>query len=120
MALPHSTSEASVSDRKRILFGFIFLLIALFGAAVVGVGGWVGRDFQTGALLGLGTFALFAALAVYQFAKIRDFAWLPAVAGGVYAILPDIFLGPTDDIWVLIGGAAITGLLSWRKSRKVG
>lgn len=107
-----------MSDRRRILLGFVLLLVALLGAAVVGMGGWIGRDFQTGALLGLGTFVLFGGLAIYQFVKIRDYAWLPAVAGGIYAILPDIILGPTDDIWVLVGGAAISGLLSWRKRRR--
>lgn len=105
-------------DRNRMLLGFGLLIVALFGASVVGVGGWIGRDFQTGALLGLGTFVFFSALAANQFIKIRDYAWLPAVAGGVYAILPDLIAGPSDDIGVILLGAAISGVISWRKSKQ--
>lgn len=93
------------------------MLLALGGAAVAGLGGWISRDFQTGLVLGLSVFLFFSVLAAYQFFKIRDWAWLPAVAGGVYAVLPDLFLGPADDIGAILLGAAISGVMAWRRGR---
>ena len=107
-----------MSDGKRSCFGFVFLLAALVLAAVFGIGGWVGRDFRTGAILGIGAFAFFAALSAYMFITIKDYAWLPAVFGGLYALLPDLIAGPSDDIVVLILGAVISGIWSWRKSKR--
>ena len=106
-----------MSDRQRIVLGFFLLLLALGGAAAAGLGGWIGRDLRTGAILGLVVFVLFAALAGYPFIKIRDWAWLPAVAGGIYAVLPDLIMGPVDDAGALLLGAAISGVLAWRRGR---
>lgn len=106
-----------MSDRNRVLLGFGLLIVALMGAAVVGLGGWIGRDFQTGAILGAATFVFFGALATYHFIKIRDWAWLPAVAGGLYAVLPDLVAGPADDIGAILLGAALSGLISWRRGK---
>lgn len=106
-------------DRTRMLVGFGLLIVALIGAALAGLGGWIGRDFRTGAVLGAATFVFFGALAAYQFIKIRDWAWLPAVAGGVYAILPDMIAGPSDDIGAILLGAVISGVIGWRRGKRV-
>lgn len=108
-----------MSDGKRSCFGFVFLTAALVFSAVFGIGGWVGQDFRTGLTLSLGVFAFFAALSAYFFITIKDYAWLPAVLGGLYAILPDLFLGPSDDIVVMLAGTVISGIWSWRKNRRI-
>ncbi len=107
-----------MSDGKRSCLGFVFLLAALILAAVFGIGGWVGRDFQTGATLGIGVFAFFAVLSAYMFVTIKDYAWLPAVIGGLYAVLPDLVAGPGDDAVVLVLGALLSGALAWRKKSR--
>ena len=53
-----------------------------------------------------------------MFMTIRDYAWLPAVFGGIYAVLPDLFVGPADDLGALALGALISGIWSWRRSKK--
>lgn len=106
-----------MSDRVRILRGFLLLVVALIGAALVNILGWAWGEYQAGALLGLAVFVLFAGLAVYQFVRVRDWAWLPAVAGGLYAVLPDLILGPADDIGAILLGAVLTAVLSWRRGR---
>lgn len=107
-----------MSDRRRSCLGFVFLFAALGLAVLALIGGWIGWDFRTGAILSVGTFAFFAVLSIYMFVTIRDYAWFPAVIGGLYAVLPDLIAGPTDDIWVLVGGAVLSGFLSWRKRKK--
>jgi len=107
-----------MKDRNRSCLGFFFLSAALFLAVVALIGGWIGWDFRTGAILSIGTFSLFAILAIYMFVTIKDYAWFPAVVGGLYAVLPDLIAGPTDDIAVLILGAVISGIWSWRRSRR--
>ena len=107
-----------MSDGKRSCFGFVFLLAALVLAVVFGITGWAERDFRTGAILGIGAFAFFAALSAYMFITIKDYAWLPAVFGGLYALLPDLIAGPSDDIVVLILGAVISGIWSWRRNKR--
>lgn len=106
-----------MSDRKRILFGLVFLLVALLGAALVNIVGWSAGEYRVGAIAGLVTFVVFAGLAAYHFIKVRDWAWLPAVAGGLYAVLPDLILGPADDLGAILLGAALTGFMSWRRKR---
>lgn len=106
-----------MSDRKRIFFGLVFLVVALLGAAVVNVVGWGAGEYRIGAIAGLVVFVVFAGLAAYHFIKVRDWAWLPAVAGGLYAVLPDLILGPVDDIGAILFGAALTGFMSWRRKR---
>ena len=46
---------------------------------------------------------------------MENWAWLPAIASAIYAILPDFFLGPGDDAGVLVVGALITGVLTYRQ-----
>jgi hypothetical protein len=83
------------------------------------VGGWIGRDFRTGSILGIAAFMFFFVLAAYFFLKIRDWALLPAVAGGIYAVLPDVIFGQGDDIIAIILGAGISLLLAWRRERNL-
>ena len=109
-----------MKDRQRIVLGFFLLVLALIGAALAGLSGFaalVGADSQNGIVLGLAAFVGLGALAAYQFIKIRDWAWIPAVLGGVYAIVPDLLVGPTDDIGALLLGAVISGVLAWRRGR---
>ena len=53
-----------------------------------------------------------------MFVTIKDYAWFPAVVGGLYAVLPDLMAGPGDDVVVLATGALISGIWSWRRSRR--
>jgi hypothetical protein len=107
-----------MSDRRRALLGFVFLLLAMLLAVVALIGGWIGWGFKTGAMLSIGTFVVLAGAAGYMFVSIRDYAWFPAVLGGLYAVLPDLIAGPMDDIGVLLLGAAISGLIGWRKRKR--
>ncbi len=107
-----------MTDRRRSCLGFIFFTASLFLAFVSLFWGWIGWNFRTGAILSTGFFAFFLALALYMFITIRDYAWLPAVFAGMYAILPDMIAGPVDDIGVLALGALISGVWSWRRSKK--
>jgi hypothetical protein len=108
-----------MNDRRRAFLGFVFLLLAMLLAVGALIGGWIGWDFRTGAVLSIGTFLLFAALAAYMFVSIKDYAWFPAVFGGLYAVLPDLVAGPTDDLAALVLGAAISGLIGWRRKKRV-
>lgn len=107
-----------MSDGRRSCLGFVFLVAALVLSAVFGISGWVGQDFRTGATLGIGVFLFFTAISAYMFITIKDYAWLPAVLGGLYALLPDLILGPTDDIGVLLLGTVVSGVLAWRNNKK--
>jgi hypothetical protein len=106
-----------MTDGRRSCLGFVFLGASFLLALIALFWGWIGWDFRTGAILSGGFFAFFSAVAVYMFVTIRDYAWLPAVFGGLYTILPDLIAGPVDDIGVLAFGALLSGLISWRRSR---
>ena len=107
-------------DGTRACLGFVFLAAALVLAVLFGIGGWaLGGDAGSGLTVALATFAIFAIAAVYMFVKIRDYAWIPAVLGGVYAILPDLLIGPADDAVVVVAGVVMSALLSWRRGRRV-
>lgn len=109
---------AKMTDGRRACLGFVFLIAALALAVLFGVGGWiVGGDAGTGLIAAIITFIIFAGLAIYMFVSIRDYAWLPAVAGGLYAILPDLLLGPVDDGLILAAGIVVSGIMAWRKNR---
>lgn len=107
-----------MSDRNRSCLGFVFLTAALALAVIALLGGWFGWDFRTGVILSIATFAFFAALAAYMFITIKDYAWLPVVAGGLYAVLPDLLAGPTDDALAIVLGVIISGFWSWRRSKR--
>jgi hypothetical protein len=107
-----------MKDGSRACLGFVFLIAALVLAALFGINGWVlGGDANTSFVAALITLFIFATLAVYMFLSIKDYAWIPAVLGGVYAILPDLLLGPVDDAVVLVAGVVVSGILAWRRGR---
>ena len=107
-----------MTDRRRSCLGFVFLAAALFLAVAALFGGWIGWDFRTGAILSIAFFAFFAVLAAYMFITIEDYAWFPAVIGGLYAVLPDLMAGPTDDVIALALGAVVSAIWSWRRGRR--
>ena len=118
-----------MSDGRKSCLGFIFLIaslsLAIFALIAGGIGELINRlggetfglDLTSGAFVGAVAFVLFLILAVYMFFTIRNFAWFPAIAAGIYTVLPDIFLGPVDDVVVLILGGVISGLLAWRQEK---
>jgi hypothetical protein len=118
-----------MSDSQRSCIGFLALIAAL-GFAVLallagGVGSLVesfggdafGVDVRSGTIMGIGIFIFFFAISVYMFFTIRDLSWLPAILAGAYTILPDIILGPEDDILILILGGAISGFMAYKKNK---
>jgi len=107
-------------DGTRACLGFVFLAAALVLAVLFGIGGWVlGGDAGAGLVTALVTFGLFAIAAAYMFMTIKDYAWIPAVLAGVYAILPDLLVGPLDDAVVLVAGVAVSAIISWRRGRRI-
>jgi hypothetical protein len=108
-----------LKDWQKSCIGFVFLVAAIGLGVFAWVGGWIGRDFRTGSILGIAAFMFFFVLAAYFFLKIRDWALLPAVAGGIYAVLPDVIFGQGDDIIAIILGAGISLLLAWRRERNL-
>ncbi len=132
-AQPRSRVIASknMSDGKKSCLGFGFLILGLVLAAasllVGGIGQLVeslggnaaGISLRTSLYIAAGVFLVLFAAAIYFFASIKDWTWLPAIAGGVYAVLPDLILGPEDDAAAMVAGVALSGLLSWLRSRNV-
>lgn len=118
-----------MSDGKKSCLGFVFLIGALALAVLALIAGGIGEvvnylggnsfgvGIRSGLILGVGAFIFFFVVAVYLFVTIRNFSWFPAIAAGVYAVLPDLIIGPEDDIVVLILGGLISGLLAWRQTR---
>jgi hypothetical protein len=111
-----------MSDGAKSCFGVFFLFASVALAFAAFFGGWIGWEFRVGVILGLGAFAFFLVLAGYMFVTIRDYSWLgvtiPGVLGGLYTIVPDLLLGNVDDIFALVLGAVISGLLYYRRDRK--
>ena len=118
-----------MSDGKKSCLGFIFLIGALVLAVLALVAGGIGEvvnylggntfgvDIRSGLIIGVGALVFFFVLAVYMFITIRNYSWFPAIAAGVYTVLPDLIIGPEDDIIVLILGGFISGFLDWRQSQ---
>jgi len=108
-----------------LVLAVVLALLAVFGGGLGSVVSWMGGDsfgisLKTGAILGVGFFCFFAAVAAYFFIKINDWSWAPIIGGAVYAVLPDLLVGPQDDIVALILGAAISGFLAWHRQRDGG
>ena len=118
-----------MSDTRKTCLGFIFMIAAVtiaiaalllggVGSAVEELGGSLfGLNLKSGAIIGFVAFAVSALLAVYMFFQVKNLSWLPTIIAGVYAILPDIMVGPTDDAVALVLGAVLSGLLAWRQQR---
>ncbi|MEJ2757709.1 MAG: hypothetical protein P8046_04425 [Anaerolineales bacterium] len=95
------------------------LFVGGIGQLVEALGGnAAGINFRTGFYIAIGIFVVLFAASIYFFVSIRDWAWLPAIAGGIYAIVPDLILGPEDDALVLVAGVVLSGLLSWVRGRR--
>ena len=78
-----------------------------------------GINLRTGSMIGIGAFSFFFVLSLYSFIKIKNWAWMPAIFGTLWAVLPDIILGPEDDITIVLLGAAISGFLAWRQNKRL-
>jgi len=119
-----------MSDGKKSCLGFLFLIAALVLAGLVLIIGgfdavisWLGGEsfglsVKTATVMAFVIFMIFFAVSLVMFISVRDWSWLPAIAGGVYTILPDIILGPQDDIIAMVLGVVISGLLAWRKGKR--
>ncbi len=119
-----------MSDGKKSCLGFLFLIAALVLAGLVLIiggfdamiswlgGGSFGLSVKTTTVIAFVIFMIFFAISLIMFISIRDWSWLPAIAGGVYTILPDVILGPQDDIIALVLGVVISGLLALRKGKR--
>jgi hypothetical protein len=124
------TGVILVSDGKKTCLGFVSLAIAMglsiltlvmggFGSLVKKLGGqFLGLDLRVGTILALSIFAFFFVIAIYFFVRVKDYSWLPAIVAGLYAIVPDLILGPEDDIGVLVLGGVISGVLAYRKAKE--
>jgi len=55
---------------------------------------------------------------LYFFISIREWSWIPAILGVVYAILPDLIIGPQDDIAALVLGVVVSGGLNYFMNRR--
>jgi hypothetical protein len=119
-----------MSDGKKSCLGFLFLIAALVLAGLVLIIGgfdamisWLGGEsfglsVKTTTVIAFVIFMIFFAISLIMFISIRDWSWLPAIAGGVYTILPDVIFGPEDDIIALVLGVVISGLLALRKGKR--
>jgi hypothetical protein len=119
-----------MSDGWKTCFGFGFLILGLGLAAVSLLAGGIGQlvtflggdslgiDFRLGLYIAAGVFGLLFLASIGFFISIRNWSWLPAIAGGIYAVVPDLILGPEDDAAALIVGVAASGLLAYLKNRR--
>lgn len=119
-----------MSDGRKSCLGFGFLILALTLAAVSVIAGGIGSmvsqfagevvsfNLKTGFFLAIGVFVLFSLIALAFLISVRDWSWFPAIFGGVYAIMPDLIIGPEDDIFALILGVVLSGLLAYLRDRR--
>ena len=118
-----------MSDGRKTCLGFAFLIMGLILAVVSVLAGGVGEmvkffggdtqfGFQIGLYLAIGVFAVLFIAAFVMFVSIRDWAWLPAILGGVYAVLPDLIIGPEDDIGAVLFGTVLSVLLNYVTERR--
>jgi len=119
-----------MSDGWKTCFGFGFLILGLTLAGISLVAGGIGElvtflggdaigiDLRTGFYIAVGVFVVLFLAAMAFFISIRNWAWLPAIAGGVYAVVPDLILGPEDDVVAMLVGVLGSGLLAYFQSRR--
>ncbi len=110
-----------MGDGARSCLGVFSLFAAIVFSVLTFLGGWIGWEFRVGLTLGLGSLLFFLALALYMFITIQDYSWLtvtiPAVLAGAYTIMPDVILGPADDLAALILGAVLSAALVWYREK---
>lgn len=118
----------SDGSKSCLGFGFLILALTLAGVSVIagGIGTMVSRfageasgfDLKTGVYLAIGIFVLFTLIALVFFISVRNWAWFPAIFGGVYAVMPDLIFGPEDDAVALLLGVVLSGFLSYVRDRR--
>ncbi len=118
-----------MSDGKKSCLGFGFLVLGLGLAALALLAGGVGEmiayfggkatglSFKLGFYVGLALLALSFLLSAILFISVKNWAWLPAIAGGVYTVLPDLILGPEDDAVAMFAGVALSSLMAFLRTR---
>jgi hypothetical protein len=109
-----------MNDRTKTCLSILFFA-SMFILPLVGVGiGWIGWDLQTGAIIGLITFAALFLLAGILLTTVQELSWLtvslPMAVGFIYSLLPDFFPGPIDDTVAFTAGALLTFAL-WLKKQ---
>lgn len=113
-----------MSDGKKTCLGFGFLIMGLAFAVLSLLVGGVGElvkffggqssiGFNFGLYGAIGILVVFFLPAAVMFISVRDWAWMPAILGGVYAVMPDLIAGPGDDFLAIVAGAVISGLLNY-------
>jgi len=119
-----------MKDSTKSCLGFSALILALGLASVSLLVGGVGElvtqfggnslgiNFRTGLIGAFVVFGLLFLTALYFFISVRDWSWIPAILGGVYAILPDIVLGPQDDVAALTLGVVASAVLNYFMNRR--
>ena len=119
-----------MSDGWKTCFGFSFLILGLvlallsvmaggLGELVESLGGnaW-GIDLDLGIKIAAVVFVILFVAAIAFFISIREWTWLPAIAGGIYAVVPDLIFGPEDDALAILAGVLASGILTQLKSRR--
>ena len=121
-----------MKDGTKSCLGFTFLILGLILAVVSLFAGGVGElvtflggdslgiNLKVGLYIAIGVFVVLFAAAIAMFVSVRDWAWIPAILGGVYAILPDLMVGPQDDIFAVIGGVLLSAALNYFTQRRSG
>ncbi len=119
-----------MSDGKKTCLGFAFLITALvLGGLILFAGGlgsifeflgidFFGLDLKSGAIISLIVFTVFSILAGVSFFTIKNWSWMPAILGGVYAVMPDLIAGPADDAVAVLLGVIVSSYLAWRSESK--
>ena len=108
----------NMSDGQKSCLGFLFVFAAVILSVAVWIAGWAGMDFKRGTIVAVATFVFFFVIAAYLFLKVQNWGLLPIIASVVYTILPDLIIGPEDDLVVLVVGALISGVIAWRTQRQ--
>ena len=118
-----------MSDGWKTCFGFGFLILGLTLAVISLLAGGIGElvtffggdamgiSLRTGFYIAVGVFVVLFLAAIGFFISIRNWTWLPAIAGGIYAVVPDLILGPEDDAAAILTGVLASGVLAYLKSR---
>lgn len=109
-----------MSDKFKLTLAFLFLLASLLVPFLVLTAVWYRWDFWSGVIAGVATFALLFLLSVLLLFRVRDLSWfsasLPYAFGSLYAVLPDILIGPLDDGAASLLGALFSFALALRRS----